>query len=152
MNNDIVPEVFLELEYTGYIPDEYISEAIDKMEVYKKIAAVTEIKELEQLHGDLNDRFGPIPELVISLLSISEIRLLCNQLAISSLREKNGVVTIEFSQIQRISMEKVMRALTESQGSIRIDSNKPNCLFIETGNIGLKEKSEFLSERLRALV
>ena len=35
------PDVYLELEYSGYIPDDYISEPVVKMEVYKKISAVT---------------------------------------------------------------------------------------------------------------
>ena len=147
-----VPDVYLELEYSGYIPDDYIPEPVVKMEVYKKISAVTTAAELEQIHGELTDRFGPLPEVVLSLLSIAEIRIACRRLAIASLREQRGVVRVEFARMQQVSVDKVMRLLAESQGSVRLDPQRPNCLLIDTGTIGLREKSEFLSERLGSLV
>ena len=147
-----VPDVYLELEYSGYIPDDYISEPVLKMEVYKKIAAITDAAELERIHGELADRFGPLPDVVLSLLSIAEIRIACRRLAVSSLREQRGVVRLEFARMQQVSVDKVMRLLSESQGSVRLDSARPNCLLIDTGGIGLREKSEFLSEKLGALV
>ena len=146
------PDVYLELEYSGYIPDAYISEPVVKMEVYKKISAVTDAAELEQIHGELTDRFGPLPDVVLSLLSIAEIRIACRRLAVSSLREQRGVVRVEFARMQQVSVDKVMRLLAESNGSARLDPAQPNCLLIDTGGIGLREKSEFLSEKLGALV
>jgi transcription-repair coupling factor (superfamily II helicase) len=41
--------------------------------------------------------------------------------------------------------------MQESSGKIKIDPKKPNVLTLQTGNIGLKEKSEFIRERLSAL-
>ena len=146
------PDVYLELEYAGYIPDDYISEPVVKMEVYKKISGVTSAAELEHVHGELTDRFGPLPDVVLSLLSIAEIRIACRRLAVSSLREQRGVVRVEFARMQQVSVDKVMRLLAESNGSARMDPARPNCLLIDTGGIGLREKSEFLSEKLGALV
>ena len=146
------PDVYLELEYSGYIPNDYISEPVVKMEVYKKIAAVTSPAELERIHGELIDRFGPLPDVVLSLLSIAEIRIACRRLAVASLREQRGVVRLEFTRMQQVSVDKVMRLLGESNGSVRLDPARPNCLLIDSGGIGLREKSEFLSEKLGALV
>ena len=145
------PDVYLELEYAGYIPDDYISEPVVKMEVYKKISGVTSAAELEHVHGELTDRFGPLPDVVLSLLSIAEIRIACRRLAVSALREQRGVVRVEFARMQQVSVDKVMRLLAESNGGARMDPARPNCLLIDTGGIGLREKSEFLSEKLGAL-
>ena len=145
------PDVYLELEYAGYIPDDYISEPVVKMEVYKKISGVTSAAELEHVHGELTDRFGPLPDVVLSLLSIAEIRIACRRLAVASLREQRGVVRVEFARMQQVSVDKVMRLLAESNGGARMDPARPNCLLIDTGGIGLREKSEFLSEKLGAL-
>ena len=41
-------EVYLELEYSGFIPNTYIAEASEKMEVYKKIAAVSDYSSLQK--------------------------------------------------------------------------------------------------------
>jgi transcription-repair coupling factor (superfamily II helicase) len=146
------PDVYLELEYSGYIPDSYIPEAMEKMEVYKKIAAITTEEEHDQVYGELEDRFGPLPDEVLSILSISEIRIICRKLYIASLKEKNGVVTVEFAKISRISTDRVIRLLRESGGRIFLNGMHPNCLFIKTGQIGLKEKSEFLKDRLSHLI
>ena len=43
------PEVYLELEYSGYIPDSYISDQLEKMEIYKGIAAISSDEELDRL-------------------------------------------------------------------------------------------------------
>ena len=64
----------MELDYSGFIPDGYISDESEKMEVYKKIAAVSSDMDLESLHSELHDRFGPLPDEVLSLVSMSEIR------------------------------------------------------------------------------
>ena len=58
---------------------------------------------------------------------------------------------VEFARMQGVSVDKVMRLLTESGGAVSLDPEHPNQLRIETGGIGLREKSEFLSEKLAAL-
>ena len=145
-------EVLLELEYTGFIPDTYISNAQTKMEIYKKIAAVRSEDEAERVYAELEDRFGPIPAEVSSLLALAEIRIICAKLSISSLKEKNGTAYIEFERVSNISVEKVLRLIKESGGRVKLDAKKPNVLILLTGKIGLNEKSQFIRERLETLL
>jgi transcription-repair coupling factor (superfamily II helicase) len=42
--------------------------------------------------------------------------------------------------------------MKESAGAVRLNPHKPNVLILKTGTIGLKEKSEFIRERIAALV
>jgi len=146
------PEVYLELQYSGYIPDTYVPEAMEKMEMYKRIASVTGYEELEELEREVADRFGPPPEDVQSLFAIAEIRILCRRLFVSSLKERNGRAIVEFSKLSQISVDRVMTLIKESGGSVSLDPGQPNCLIIKTGQIGLKEKSEFISDRLSRLL
>ena len=145
-------EVLLELEYTGFIPDTYISNAQTKMEIYKKIAAVRSEDEAERVYTELEDRFGPIPAEVSSLLALAEIRIICAKLSISSLKEKNGTAYIEFERVSNISVEKVLRLIKESGGRVKLDAKKPNVLILLTGKIGLNEKSQFIREKLETLL
>jgi len=145
---DQAPEAFLELEYSGYIPDSFIREPLTKMEAYKKIASITTEQELDRVYNEIEDRFGPIPDELLSLLSIAEIRIICKKLYIKLLRERKGVVTIEFSKMSLISPDKVIRLIKESGGRVYLDGKKPHCLFLKTGKIGLKEKSDFIREKL----
>jgi transcription-repair coupling factor (superfamily II helicase) len=144
-------EPYLELEYSGFIPETYIAAPMLKMEIYKKIASVVRQEDLDALQEELEVRFGPMPEEVQSLLALAEIRVICRRLAVSSLRERAGNVTIEFSKVSRISVERLIRLIRESNGRIKLDPQKPNAIILQTKAIGLKEKSEFIRERLASL-
>ena len=144
-------EVLMELEYTGFIPDTYITNPQIKMEIYKKIAAITDEKEFDAVLGELDDRFGPIPDEVSSLLALAEIRIICKKLSISSIKERQGEVRVEFSQVSKLSIDKILKLIKENPGTIRLNPQLPNVLFIKLGKIGLKEKSEFIREKLSQL-
>lgn len=146
------PEVYLELDYSGYIPDEYIRDPAEKMEIYKMIASIETDYDLERVYGELTDRFGPMPEEVQSLLSIAELRVICRKLLIKSLKERRGRVHVEFGKVSVISVDRVLRLIKESGGSVRLDPQNPNVLMMSTEAIGLKEKSEFIREKLQSLL
>jgi transcription-repair coupling factor (superfamily II helicase) len=144
-------EALLELEYSGYIPETYVELAQTKMEVYKKIASVTTREELDRVYAELLDRFGPIPEEVQSLLSLAEIRVICKRLSIASLKERAGRVEIVFSKVSKVSVERLLRLMRESAGRVKLDPTRANVIILETGKIGLKDKSEFIREKLEQL-
>ena len=75
---------------TGWIPDTYVTVPQIKMEIYKKIASITTEAEFEAVLTELDDRFGPIPEEVSSLLALAEIRIISRKLSIKSIKEKKG--------------------------------------------------------------
>jgi transcription-repair coupling factor (superfamily II helicase) len=142
-------ETLLELEYSGFIPDSYIDSAQTKMEFYKKIAAVREQPDKDRIIDELFDRFGPLPDEVLSLLSLAEIRIICRALGVSSLREKAGLARITFDKVAKVSVERLIRLVRES--GVRLDPKQANVVLLATGGIGLKEKSEFIREKLSAL-
>ena len=119
--------------------------------MYKKIAAVKYRDELEHVNAEVYDRFGPPPFEVLSLLSLAEIRIICRELSISSLKEHGGLVRAEFTKTANVNVDRLLRLINESGGRVRPDPKAPNALLLQTGKIGLKEKSEFIREKLEAL-
>ena len=81
---------------------------------------------------ELEDRFGPIPDEVFSLLAIAEIRIICKKLSIASLKERMGVLYIEFAKIAKIDVQKVLYLIQTSSGRIKLDPNKANILQLAT--------------------
>ncbi|MHB9291853.1 putative transcription-repair coupling factor (superfamily II helicase) [Hollandina sp. SP2] len=144
-------ETLLELEYSGFIPDAYIDSPQEKMEVYKKIAAVREKDELEQVYAELLDRFGPLPEEAASLLALAEIRIICREIGVVSLKERGGMVRVEFGKVSKVNVDRLIRLMKESNGRVKLDPKSPHVLILATGTIGLKEKSEFIREKLSLL-
>ncbi len=149
---ETAPEVVLDLDYSGFIPNDYISDQTEKMEIYKKISSIQADYDLGRIVSELEDRFGPLPDEVNSLLSISELRIICKKLFISSLKEKKGEIRITFSKVSIISVDKVLRIINESKGAVRLDPQNPQNLIMNSGRIGLKDKSEFIREKLHYLV
>lgn len=150
--DDTPPEPYLELEYSGFLPDSYISDPGEKMEIYKKIAGAITDEDLSVLHGEVYDRFGPLPDEAESLLSLAEIRIICRKLWIASLKERGGQARIEFGKVARLSVSKVMELVKSSGGMVRLDPKNPSSLILKTGPIGLKEKSEFIKDHLSRLL
>jgi transcription-repair coupling factor (superfamily II helicase) len=146
------PEVYLELDYSGFIPDSYIEESTEKMEIYKRIASITTEEELSRVHGELEDRFGPLPDEVSSLLSLAELRIISGKLFISSIKERKGTLEVAFAKVSKISADKAVRLIEQSGGTVSLDPNRPNILTIKSDVIGLSEKSEFIRDKLSTLV
>ncbi len=145
-------EVFLELDYSGYIPDSYISDPTVKLEIYKKIAGTRTREQLERLNAEINDRFGTMPEQMSNLLYISELRIVCRMLDIYHMKERNGNVTVEFSRIASISIDKLINLIKTSNGAVTIDPNRPYIMNMKTEAISLKDKALFILEKLQRIL
>lgn len=145
-------EVYLELDYSGYIPDSYISDPTVKLEVYKKIAGTRTREQLERLSAELNDRFGNMPEQVSNLLYICELRIVCRMLDIYHMKERNGNVVVEFSRIASISIDKLIDLIKTSAGAVTIDPKRPYIMNMKTEAISLKDKALFILEKLQRIL
>ncbi len=145
-------EVFLELDYSGYIPDNYIPDPTIKLEIYKKIAAIRTSNELERLSAELKDRFGNIPDEVSNLLYICELKIVCRTLDIYHMKERQGSVVVEFSRIASISIDKLLEMIRTSRGAVTIDPKRPYIMNMKTNAISLKDKALFILEKLQRLV
>jgi transcription-repair coupling factor (superfamily II helicase) len=149
---DEPPEVYMELEYSGFVPDQYITDPMEKMEVYKKVASVATEADFDRVYREIEDRFGPVPDEVHSVLALAEIRIICRKLFITSIREVKGSLRIEFSKLSKVSVDRIVRMVREGGGRVALDPGQPNILLLRTGSIGLREKSEFIKDRLSQLV
>lgn len=69
------PAVHLELDIEAYIPKGYIPSDRQRMECYRRFAACRTIEDVEQLGRDLHDAFGPPPEMVETLLTLTEVKV-----------------------------------------------------------------------------
>ncbi len=151
-NEDSSQEVYLELDYSGFIPDTYIKAPSVKFEIYRKIASISSQEVLQSLSAELMDRFGPMPEEVANLLYIAELKILCRRLSVFHLVEKKGLVTVEFSHVASLSISKVLDLVRLSGGDVKLDPKKPNILTMRTSAVSLKDKALFILEKLQRLL
>ena len=64
----------VDLKIDGFIPATYIKNEYEKLNMYKKISAITTPEELEDIENELTDRFGPVPEVTENLLKVALLK------------------------------------------------------------------------------
>ncbi len=72
----------------AYIPLKYIAEAQQRIEVYRKLAQVTDKPSLERLREELRDRFGKLPPAGEILLQVSELKFIASERGITAVETK----------------------------------------------------------------
>jgi len=86
-------DIQIDLDVTSYIPDSYISDSNQKIEVYQDIALCKNEEDIRDIIDELIDRFGNMPEELEKLLEIARIKGLAKKKFISKIASKrDGVV------------------------------------------------------------
>ena len=89
-----IPEPMLDLSVDAYIGDSYISDPKQKVEFYKKMAAVKTLEEAVELEVEFEDRFGDLPDSVRNLLLVTQIKVLARGVGIASIFTDKGMYVI----------------------------------------------------------
>ena len=90
--------VEIDLEIDAYIPDSYISDGQQKIEMYKRFRGITDHEEIQELQDEMIDRFGEYPEELMYLFKMTEIKVYALQLGIESIKQVKEEVTILLSE------------------------------------------------------
>ena len=87
----------VDLPVNAHIPVDYIPTENLRLAFYKKMTAVRDEKDIEQLAEELHDRFGELPRPVVNSLDILRLRLKCAAVGISSISTDRKQVIIRFA-------------------------------------------------------
>ena len=89
---EVKPEVDIQidLDITSYIPDSYIEDSSEKIDIYQKIALCRTEEDIQNVVDEVIDRFGNMPEELNNLLEIARIKQLCKLTAIVKITEKKN--------------------------------------------------------------
>ena len=89
-------DVQIDLDATCYIPDTYISDSSQKIEIYQDIALCKKEEDIQNVIDEMIDRFGNMPSEIENLLEIARIKILCKKLKISKVQGKRNFVLFMF--------------------------------------------------------
>lgn len=103
-------ETTVELKIDAYIPDNYIKSEVQKIEIYKKIAAISSYDDMLDIKEELEDRFSDIPTSVYNLMDISYIRSMSKKIGIEEIKEVRDEVVFSFQDQNRVD-KNVLREL-----------------------------------------
>lgn len=99
----------IDLEIDAYIPDSYISDGYQKIEMYKRFRSAQTIEDVTELQEEMVDRFGEYPNEVSYLFQIAEIKAYGMLVGVEKVKQVKDEVTILLSEIEstRIDGQKI---------------------------------------------
>lgn len=106
-------ETTVDLKVDAYIPSSYIKDEIQKIEVYKKIAAIESLDEFMDIKEELEDRYSNIPDEVYNLMNIAYIKSLGKRISIEEIKEFNQEVKFTFTKETK-NINNIFKILTEN--------------------------------------
>ncbi|HHX01315.1 MAG TPA: transcription-repair coupling factor [Firmicutes bacterium] len=113
-----IPDPVLDLQVDAYIGDRYVQDSKQKVELYKKLAAVQTLEDADELAFEIEDRFGELPDPVRNLILVTRIKVLARQAGVASIfLEKNMFVIRSLPGIIR-DREKYAAVVRQFRGQV----------------------------------
>jgi transcription-repair coupling factor (superfamily II helicase) len=89
--------ILIDLPLAAYIPTDYVPESSLRLRLYRRMAALDSLEEIDEMAAELADRFGPIPDPVDNLLYQLRIKVLAQKAYVSGVATESGQVQIRFA-------------------------------------------------------
>jgi len=91
-------ETTVDLKVDAYIPSTYIEDEMQKISIYKKIAAIESFEEYMDIKEELEDRYSEIPQPVYNLMDIAYIKSRAKILFIEEIKENSKEIVFKFAK------------------------------------------------------
>ncbi len=145
LKGEIVEESFetvVELETDAYIPDTYILNEIQKLDIYKRIATLESEDERLEMEKELEDRFGQIPGSVKWLLRIAILRARAHKLHLTKIIGKEERIKFLFWDKAKIRTENIPALLAKYRNDMTFDPKGTPSLEYRYHKSGIIEKDQ----------
>ncbi|WP_027364281.1 transcription-repair coupling factor [Desulfotruncus alcoholivorax] len=117
-------ETVVELPVEAYIPDDYITDTNQKVELYRRIAALKKPEEVPDLEEELVDRFGDLPPQVQNLLRVARIRVMAGSFKIKSISRQQGFYRMVFALNHSLTGDKLVRIGENYENKVKFNNTE----------------------------
>ncbi len=141
----------IDIKVDAYLSDHYIPDGQQKIEMYKKIAALQTEEEIRDIIDEMVDRFGDPPRETQQLLDIIRLKIDAKEVYIDSINQIKGNMKIRFSTVAPFDQEAVAAGIRQYDRRIEIVVSPKPHLSIDVGGMSQKEVITMMKMILRAL-
>ena len=134
-------ETSVEFRVSAHIDARYIPDEDQRIDMYKSIASVENEEGAMDILDELIDRYGDIPEETRNLIDIALIKNMAISLGISSIKEKNDIVTLSYSGEVSIDPRIIMEITGKWRGHLLFSAGRQPYLTYRIKN---QERGEML--------
>lgn len=140
IDNDF--ETVLDLNIDAHIPATYIKNEVQKLEIYKRIASISNEEEYDEMVDELSDRFGELPKSAQNLLDIALLKAQAHEACITQLSCKGDETKIFMYKQAAVCVERIPELIERYGRRLRF---KPG----ENPHFVLKMRKEELQDILK---
>ena len=123
-------ETTLDLNQDAYIPATYIPDEFQKLDIYKRIAAITNEEDRDEMLDELIDRFGEPPKPVQRLLAAAMLKALAHDAWFTEIKEqKNEIRFVMYGQAD-VDPARIPDLLAKWNRRVRFQADKDQPAFL----------------------
>lgn len=115
----------IDLNVDAYIPEYYIKNEYQKLDIYKRIAAIESEEELEDMTEELIDRFGDIPKKVQQLLVIASLKSLAHSVYVTAIEQKGEEIRFTMYEKAKIDPSGIPKFLDSYKNDLIFRAEEP---------------------------
>ena len=142
-------DIQIDLNVTSYIPDEYIPDSSQKIEIYQNIALCKSEEDIQNVVDEIIDRFGNMPSELENLLDIARIKYLAKQFYITKIASKKTAVVFTFEQSKfEIDIPKLVE---KYKNKLKFSPGVKPMITLEIGSTNERQVLNDVTEFLRHL-
>ncbi len=142
-------DVQIDLNVTSYIPDSYIEDSSQKIEIYQNIALCRNEQDIQNVIDEIIDRFGNMPEELENLLDIARIKYLAKAQNIVKIASRKTAVVFTYNSNNDFNLD-ISQLVKKYGNRIKFSAGIKPMLTLETGTTNEKELlhqvTDFLSK------
>ena len=123
----------------AFIPDSYIPNEFTKLDFYKKIAAIENDRDYEDMADELMDRFGNLPQPVQNLLAIADLKASAHAASITEIKERPREITLSVLAEPTFERAEVPRIIGSFGGMFGVRNYASGTQFVYNGERGTRQ-------------
>jgi transcription-repair coupling factor (superfamily II helicase) len=110
---DVATEI--NLHVPALLPDDYCSDVHERLVLYKRLANCTNDEQLDDMQGELIDRFGLMPDPVRTLLDCHRLRIAAKPLGISRIEAGVDYILVQFIPHPPVDVARIIALIQRSR-------------------------------------
>ena len=142
----------IDLNIDAYIPESYIRNEYQKLDIYKRIAAIENEEELDDMTEELIDRFGDIPKKVQQLLHIAALKALAHSAYVTAVEQKGDSIRFTMYERAKIDPQKIPALLAAYRNSLVFRTEEPPYFLYQKRGRSGKETAENVLETVKKVL
>lgn len=141
----------IELNVNAYIPDDFIDSHALRIELYKRIAAVTPLQDARDVTDEVIDRFGEPPVPVTNLIRIALLKHQAAACGISDIMQRKDRLLFYFAPHFTLEPEKVKELAKIHLGKLLFSNGEKPYITYLLGDTSEEKTLDVIAELLNSM-